>query len=144
MTDNELIESICRNYGLEEKIVMQYREIPEREAIQRFLSPEAKRAIQEKEKLVQERDFSHLTPINAKITKRLLIANAFRAEEYREEFCKTPEGKLWYECNVISGPVYNEICARAYTDAQKFARAIAQGQARTLMTLGTRPRRFKL
>ncbi len=141
MADDEIVKSICRNYGLEEQVVRQYRKIPEREAVERFLSPEAKKRLEEKECDSSDEKKSHDGPIRQ---RRLASALNSLLAQFKEEFCKTPEGKLWYDCNVISGPVYDEICARAYSDAQKYARSISEGARRTLMTLGRRPRRFKL
>lgn len=141
MGESELVELICRNYGLEDKVVRQYREIPEREAIERFLSPEVKKRLEEKECDSSDEKKSHDGPIRQ---RRLASALNSLLHQFKEEFCKTPEGKLWYECNVISGPVYDEICARAYSDAQKYAENIRKGAARTLATLGRIPNRYKL
>ena len=110
MGNDSLIESICRNYGLNKEVVMEQRKIPSGEAAERFLGVES-RAM-----------FSKTNPLGRGL---VLIP------ELKDEFYQTSEGKLWYDCNVVHGQVYLDICARAYSGAQRFARNIAEGQART-------------
>ena len=121
--DKFLIELIAKNYNLEESVVMQNREIPQRVAAERFLSPESKKKLE---------GIGYFLPLDKNSRqRRLAFTLNSPLPEFKDDFYQTPEGKLWYDCNVVHGQVYLDICARAYSGAQRFARNIAEGQART-------------
>jgi hypothetical protein len=138
MGESELVEMISRNQDISPEVVMLYRGIHRWEAVERFLSPEAKKRLEEK-----GYDFSEGGAGNDRPSRQrrvgVALMNSQLISQVKDDFCRSEEGRLWYNCNV---PDINQVAADAYRDAQQYARSIARGAQRTLDTLGRIPNRY--
>jgi hypothetical protein len=152
MAEEILIESIARNYRLDKSTVIQYRQIPTKDAIEKFLTDESKSRLEEKGYNPNNK-ISHERNIGLSI---VLIYN--HLPELRNDFYRTQEGTLWYELNIavqcaMAGQIVSDLSqqifdgqTKQYSPAQKVAlemqldidknvrkyrESIRQGQAKT-------------
>ncbi len=122
MTDEELAESICRNYELDKSTMIQYRQIPTEEAIGRFLTDESKA-------ILEEKGYNYDDEISNERNLGLSIALIYHyLPELRNDFYRTKEGTLWYELNVavpcaMMGQMVSDLSQQIFSKTQQYSPA---------------------
>ena len=92
MSEDDLVNSIVYHYGLEKEVVREYRGIDSRTAVERFLSKDSREQLKG-----EGYDFDDDT----RDVKLKFVMFNFHLPKFRDDFCKTKEGSLWYELNVV-------------------------------------------
>lgn len=88
--DIQRINDIAKDKRIHPKIVRYYQDMDLGEALDRFLSPEINQG------LIQDRKyFSDPQTRDEKLTNALFYIGTMHY--YADEFCKTEQGRLWYE-----------------------------------------------
>lgn len=96
--------------------------IPFEEAIQRFLSKPTRNKI-----IAEGRYFLNPQDKNQKLINATFSMGIGGFHSYKKEFCRTEQGKLWYESHT---PDLATIAVDAYCVTQKFSERIRLGQQR--------------
>jgi len=121
--DSELriSEVISRDKGIDVELVRQYRSMDFGEALDRFLSAETKQEL--------IRDGKYFP--NPKTFGELCITKGFSLgtmHDYKEEFCETERGRLWYESQF---PDHFKAGLRAQRFAHDYVCSTIKGRRRT-------------
>lgn len=135
MTSQELAYIIARNRGLDIGVVRKQRSINPFEAIERYFSQETR------EKLIQQGKYFPDGPKN-RIQELRNLGLALSIRSYQAEFYKTPEGRLWFDCNVPTGEDMSMLCAEISDDNREYAQIIRIGQTETWRKLHRRRPHF--
>jgi hypothetical protein len=116
MTNEKLedkeIESISKWTKIPIEVVREYRKISRDEAISRFLTEESK------DKIIS---YGYTSEPRSREEKLRSALSGLHFGEFKEDFYRTEEGRLWFDCNVpnilrVSAEVFESVkqCRKKY------------------------------